>query len=540
MAVSAVQFTETLEQGRQKWNANDSELEGRVDSLSSSLENFSLGGGIFITDVQPSTTGIVNLTYLANTSPSNKVITQIESNTNDVDVTIECDGSADNWQPPIVNVNGDPVIISQIATNLRRFSGTINNVDISASSLTAGTSEGSTAALTVLLQGGGPSITNFTLGDYPGTQTELKEDDRVLVTGQISVTSGQVQLLNYGIFKESSWIDVEADGTFSFSGYVSDRTGTLSAQLRSRNDFGTIGTTSTSTASMILNQTVPTFTFNGITYPVTQSALKDNEQATVDLECNNYSSVSYISPNSELSIDGPTVYQQEKTCNRIAGSYNDSSINFRLIAQRAANNTSATSEQIVYIANVAPNVSVLEPYTSLRSGTGGENYTVSILSDQNLTSAPTLSASAGTLGLFTGSNKNWSASITIEDDDLKGTHNWTNLYAINGAGISTTTIQGNDTYNILGFTTRRIVFPAFDDMEPIGTYVSNTANLSAIDIGGYTFNYQNSFDNNSLTFTITNASRSLSANGNYIVVTDQNWVSQNSTGTAFIDLEETI
>jgi hypothetical protein len=85
-----------------------------------------------------------------------------------------------------------------------------------------------------------------------------------------------------------------------------------------------------------------------------------------------------------------------------------------------------------------------------------------------------------------------------------------------------TSITGDGTYVIGGFVTRRITFPAFNRLQPIGTYVVNTASLSVVDVGGYTFTYQANKDNVTLRFTITDSAGNFNPTGNYVYICDDN------------------
>ena len=90
------------------------------------------------------------------------------------------------------------------------------------------------------------------------------------------------------------------------------------------------------------------------------------------------------------------------------------------------------------------------------------------------------------------------------------------------AGIIVASITGDGTYIIGGFVTRRITFPAFNRLQPLGTNVVTTTSLQAVDVGGYTFNYQNNKNNNSLTYTITDSEGNVNPTGNFIYICDDN------------------
>ena len=130
-------------------------------------------------------------------------------------------------------------------------------------------------------------------------------------------------------------------------------------------------------------------------------------------------------------------------------------------------------------------------------------------------------------------------ALRISDSLIKGIYTWQNPSCTNLAGITTSLITGNATYTIGGFVEHQIIFSSFSRMQWIGTNVSNTSKLNAIDIGGLSFTYENvKRDDGSATYTIVDSGGNLDPIGNYIYINDINWVNQNSSGTAYINLTE--
>lgn len=499
-------------------------------------------GGIFVTGVTPNASGTVVETFVPSTDPANKVVDSIDTDTTSVDVTIEVDGSEGGWQPD-VTVNGQSVTLSQLATDVRRWTGTATAVDPTGGITATNVTDENEWVVSVTLHGAGPTILTFAIGSYPGSQTELKAGDTVVVSGTTDGGTGDSVKLNaYGAFDASGWQSIAADGSFSFTATVSSNSGTLNGQAVAKNDFGTEGANKLSDDTAVLNQTYPSFTFTSIDYPATQAALKASESATVNLQVDDFDTVLYSSPNGDLTIPSPSVYDANKVVTRAAGSYNDSVDNFRCVATRAANDASTTYNDVVEIANVAPTVQVSEPAARLRSSASGEDYTVTLTSDQSLGATPTLDAvaGAGTFGAFTGGPKTWTATLNVDDADTKGTHAWSNLVATNKAGLTQNSITGDANYVLGGFTGRNCTFPAFSHLAPIGTDVEDTAKLSAVDLGAQTLTYRADKTATSWQYTIVDSGGNLDPNGNYMWLCDQDLVDQNGTGTYYITLEETV
>jgi hypothetical protein len=272
------------------------------------------------------------------------------------------------------------------------------------------------------------------------------------------------------------------------------------------------------------NNLHPTITILGITYPVGQEALKDNETATVQNTITDFDDVEYISPNLQLNITDSLSYNQNKVVNRVSGGYNINSINFRIVATRNTNGAVSTRNRTVYIAHDEQIVTINEQYERLRSSPSGSSYQITLVSNQRLIEQPTLNIPIGTLtNEFTSSdNLTWRKNVTISDTDSKGNHNYSNLITKNLAGRIVSSITGDGTYTIGGFVTRRITFPPFNRIQNIGTIVTDINKLQCVDVGGYTFNYQNNKNNNSLTFTITDSSGNLDNTGSYIYICDDN------------------
>lgn len=347
---------------------------------------------------------------------------------------------------------------------------------------TTGTAYTSTATINVI---SGPVIVSASVGTYPTTnsiqQTELKNGDTVPVTftfdtnnvdtivfsGTSSYASGNQTVSSVSVSNKSATVNMDISGTT-----VSNNSGgsdlPFNASARHVSTHGQTGPTFNSgTTKVTVNNQTPTISAATVTYPTNQSALKDSEQATVNMVVTNQGSsptYTYSDPSTttELTISSASTYSADKQVTRQGGGYNVSSANFQLLVNRNENGTNSTQTAIVNIADTAPTLTVSSNGgTRMRSGgndgTSQQNYDIVISTGgQRLIQAPTLGAPEGTLGTFSHSANatTFTASMGVHDNDSKGTHTYSSINAVNLAGKTVTTIGSGSQYTFGGFVSR--------------------------------------------------------------------------------------
>jgi hypothetical protein len=346
-----------------------------------------------------------------------------------------------------------------------------------------------------------PEVTDveFT-GGYPGSQTELKSGDSFQLSGTTDVNADAIEILDFGAMVNS--LEVIVEGTsFLITGTIADRgtsTQNLAARVRARSPItgafgGTLDTDHDGSADGVnlveLNNTQPNVDFDLVTYPVTQQALKGSESADVDVTVTDTDSVVYDSPTGELSITNPTLDEATKSVTRIAGGYNVSTPNLRVVATRSANNAQQTFQHVVNIANDAAVITVLEPAARLQSGgndgTSIQDHVITISSNQQLLSADMDEDTGGVnpRGVFTGSwaggPSDWTRTLQVHDDHEKGTFAWQNLLVTNLAGVQTTSISGDGQYVLGGFVKRSLTFGPFATQTPMDVEVVDFSKVQA-------------------------------------------------------------
>lgn len=526
-----------------------------------------MSAGVFITDVQPQDgNDVVNPTYEPDTVGQN-VIQSIETDTELLRVTVQWDGTAYHYNGD-VSINGTPIPMGNVSQidNTRRFEGFLD-IDLGGEvEIIALHDDGAYGKADVTLQGVGPVITDIQfVGGYPGSQTEVKENDTFDLEVHFDPAGSEpshVEVSNFGACKF---------GTFDLSGtelvwgtthqatitVTIDATGTsvqaLPARARARNDFGTFGATLDTdhdgtvdgTNRVNCNDQVPQLSFGAITYASGFDALKDSETADVAFSYSECDSILFTSPNNQLSITDDTTLETTKTVTRINGDYNVSVTNLRVVGQRDANDTQTTVNDVVFIAHVLPDITITEPAARLISGgndgTSMQNHVITISSNQLLRSIPTLSAPVGSLSAFSGSvpGSTFTATLGVHDNDARGVHTWASLVAVNLAGLTQNIITGDDTYEIGGFVERDIYFSPQSNEETLGVNIGDATKTVCLDKDLQAMTYQASnLGDVRRGYTFTQPSGVFNANGNILYWNDVQDVENNTTGLSFIRIRE--
>ena len=442
-------------------------------------------GYLFVTGAT-NTGNIGDQVYVPNTVPANTVLTECTSDTTDVTIAFMAEPAG--FYSPTITLSGVACTnLAQYGDDRRLFTGSFD-VTLSCApgeyqDFVIASSTGQNTTVRVNLAGAGPAITAITFGAYPGTQTALKAGDTIGVTVTVENDATSVWIkagdaaaslvnLSLGAEDGAGAGYRYATGTITISSVASNAGVTAQAS----NALGTNGDEFES-SDLTIDQVYPTITFNSITYPASQGAIKNSETADVNVSVTNWTNgvdtIVYSTPLNQISIPSTTTYSQVKTVTRIAGDYNVSSNNYSVTATKVNNAASSTYSRNVRIANVAAQLSVVEPAARLRTGgTGYSNvglttaattaeHTITITSNQILNAVPTLADPAAGQGSWkNGAFVNASGMVSftnilqVPDSSTRGTHNWGAISGTNLAGIATTTITGSTTYTIGGFVPR--------------------------------------------------------------------------------------
>lgn len=446
-----------------------------------------VNGSAFITDIEPQDPlqSVGEKVF----SSDGEVLDSCSTTTNLVRVSVLALPGNTNWKP-VLTIKGQTVSLTA-QNDSPLFRGTID-IDLSGDSELKVIHEDG-AEHTVQITVDNPPVIQqaaFT-GTYPNNQTELKENDTFTLDLIVDIPIVEIEISDYGAAKYRS-ISVSEGTTHSVTVIIANRGNTVQQfgiKLRVRKATGAWSeyylTENDGLVNgeniLVLNNVKPSITFTGVTYPAGQSAIKEAETAQVGNVITDFDSVSYSTINNELTITDSTSYQTSKTVARNSGSYNVSTNNFIVTANRIANGSSTTAGTIVKIAHTPPTISITIAGNPARLRSGGndgtsvQSYTVNLTSSQRLSSAPSIVAPEGTFSgsSFTGGPTTWSRNILISDNDPRGSFNFGNLSAINEANVEQTVIAAGATYTIGGFVTRQVFLEAFQNEVDINVPIDN-------------------------------------------------------------------
>ena len=420
----------------------------------------------------------------------------------------------------------------------------------------------------------GPEITDVTFGSYPGSQTELKDNDTISMTVTFDTNNvSQVQLSSGGSYASASQTKNVTPNTLSATTTITIDTSVTTAQnqsvrIRARGGNSNYGNYINSTETLTVNNVGATFSGFSVSYPAGQTALKDSETADVSLTISNAGSsptYTYSDPQNQITIPDTSSYSQTKTVtNDDTNLYNISNNNFRVVVNRAENDKTTTfSSGVVKIADSLPTISISVPHSRLRSGgdenTSPQTYQVTVTSDQQLDSFDMAAAgSAGTLlGSWSGSNNNrtWTRNIQISDSDLKGTFNWASIAAVNLADSTQNAAGSGGTYTLGGFVQRSLTVSALSRTRALGTNIGDPTELTVSETFRGTITFDSTIADgssldadistgvdvaNKFTIVSSGALDTVDYDGDTIFYLDRVAVNNNVSGTSVITIEESV
>jgi len=550
-------------------SSHSSSFSSSCSSSSRSRDAADTNGAVFITDV--SATGVGNVGD--KTYEDGYTLTGFSTDTDLITVEVLAFTGYSHYVPRL-SINGNDIDPSDLSLNSQgHWVGSIA-IDLNGASELSAEHEDNPEPYTVpVTVAAGAQVTDLQFTDgYPGSQTELKEGDTFNITFTTDVACDRVEVVNYQAAQaQTTSLTPGTSHTVAItisdrgSGTIAEQTVRIRCRAESNNFWGdyVVATdfhTGDASGTVELNNDYPVISSisqGNIDYPASQEAIKDSESVTVNHTISfptGTGTVAYDSPNSQLSIANSSTYEPAKSATRIAGNYNISINNFRVVATKTTNAASTTRQAVVYIAHSDQVINISTPYTRLRSSNAGESYSITIASSQRLIEAPTLDdlgAGEGTWqgAGFTGGPSNWTRSMLVADSDTKGTFTFTNLSSTNLAGKVVTVINSGADYVLGGFTQRTLTVAAWPNREAsIGTQVYDTSKLVCENLskggggpnGGTIFTYSTDTTNEVDKFTITEPTGVANPTGNLWFNKDQANAVSNTSGEAAVILEETV
>lgn len=441
------------------------------------LQGTTQAASIFITNVQAVNAGaIVNLT----TDPGavgQQIVTALSTNDDEVDLTVRISGGA-QWSPAYT-VNGVTLSLTQIA-DTHEFIGTARVPLPDGTGALTITGNGGRSDIPVNFIADAPAIQSVSFGSYPAAQTELKTGDQITTTLELESTTDVTQIIveDYGAFGAQNAAVTILNGTqvevlltvqHSHSDTVAGTAG-LRARVRMAN--GSESNAYTSGNDLTINNYGGTLSVDSVTYPATQTALKDNEAATLNLTYADVDSV-YIQ-STELSVVDPSVLAASKTANLNATGqaqgYRNTGTNVAVNYTRDANGKTSTVNALVKIAHddaaLADNTLVV-----LRA-----DGSITINLTQVPESVSFVTAPSGTFDALTQVDSDtWSLALLIGDGVTRSdTTHQAELSVTNQAGKVVSLLRQ---YKVRGFMPKQITFVYNSFSEPLPVNVTDPANL---------------------------------------------------------------
>jgi hypothetical protein len=456
-------------------------ITGELDYVSEGVIGV---GKPFITDITSSGGVVGRKKYEEDTIPNNLVLTECTLDGTSATIHFIVQGAADKYSPTVV-VNGVECLNLQELPDEKRFffgSVLLSNL-IEDTTITVSTDIGQNSSA-IIYKASDPPVLSFVsfVGEYPGIQTEVKEDDPFDIEysfEDVGEPPAFLEIQDFGACQFNMFPISELSGVITSTIRQTGNTKqSLSAKVRGVNSFGTPGVWVETNNTVDCNDLAPSFIDNGVVYPNDQQAFKGNEIGYQETIVNNASTFEYSSPNDDFTISYADIYEQVKTLQlNNPTHYNDSIENFMIVANRIENDSTSVFLKNIEVANTAPIVSIQQPVSRLRSSESGEIYTIAVVSDQKLLATPEIGIPvSGTWQGFSfiGSGKFFSRQILITDVDAKGIGDWTFSTITNRAGI-VANVSG--TQNVGGFVSRQIPLPAFMNSADLTTAVVDTSKL---------------------------------------------------------------
>lgn len=457
------------------------------------------GGAVFITDISENGAGNVGDKVYENISDGvgNTALVSCSTTTQNVLVDIYALQGRSRFKPKIYITGSEIAMTRQTDAPVFKATNVAINLN-NATSLRVDHEEGSFHTV-LITQEVPPQVSSaYFYGGYPTSpvQTELKATDTFNFHVDSDVPIVQIEIANFGAFNYNVY-NVSAGTSHNLVNIPianrGDAVQNLGARVRvkkANNSWSNYYTTSDYGSTdgyhtVKLNNIKPSITINTPIYPGGRGAIKSTESATVPNTVLYFDTISYTNNlTNQITINNSSVYENNKVVTYNAGNYNDSSANFKIEATRNANNSSHSLTTVVKIANIAPTLEVETPQARLRSGgnnnTSPQNHTITIKSNQELSSAPTLVAPIGIWqgGGFIGGPKNWTRSLQINDNMIKGTYSWGAISATNIAGLTSNTITTGPSYVLGGFVSRALPITAFLNTGILNTEVVTYSKMS--------------------------------------------------------------
>lgn len=487
-------------------------VEFHTDSVNDEIER-----KVYITDIQPTGAGIVNLTD----NGQGDILT-FETADPEVSVSLRC--ISDTTYVPEVEI-GIKIGTSQTITSVVNVTGFtlshgywIVDVTVPVTALIGGGSiiathaNGSTAEVTAAVNAS-PELTaqfngslnlNQVYPEYDNGQTHLKDGDSIDITVFSTNELSQIRIRR-AFTGESSWNGFQsqtfnnpAGGSFDIglqrwvyfitasinsAGAVGPRSLKISGTSISGFDTAIYESRSETIQQEGVtyfnwDDNKPAATFGNVTYPAGQTSVKGTESATIEFIAGtgDQAASTFLFTSPDFDITNPTVNENPKTVTRlVSGSTNvTSGTNITCEMFKVSNQSSATVEGLVRIV-AGTTTLIITPQTRFISGgliedgirgglgelltnTAPQDHEIIVVASQPLS---TFDMDEDTpygqlIGTWVdeGGGVAWSNTLRVDDTDPRGNADWQNISGLTVSGDPVDGTGVSTNYEIGGFVER--------------------------------------------------------------------------------------
>lgn len=468
-------------------------------------------GGVFISSI--SSDGIISdVEWFV----VDRHIKRASTDTDSVTVTAIIDGYSGSYMPT-AKICGIDAVISE-TSSLRTFIATATiPVSIGDNDIVVDASNGGSSSAIVTRMPPGPSVISVSFAAPASPSTHYKAGDTLLLQVKTDELATSISVLAKGASSSLVVHEVVA-GIASFSVTISSVATSDRIYCIARNSFGTVGE-EFSSELVPISQESPSVSVS-IAYPGGQFGAKTGDIVTVSTTASNFSDFKFT---FDPGLSGTDVFEPTKLVSVLSteGSDYDS---VHAVALLEKNGTSFATSAQVLIANVPAvlAISISTNPSRLTRSPLGTSYTLIVESSQ-----PLMSLSVAGVTMNPSANrKYWTGTVKIYDSTPIGGYSIT----ANSVGAAGHPGSSTGTFQVGGFSSRSIVWPAFSRVAPLGLQVSDQSRVSC-SIGTKVLTRYTDAADRSNGFYVADVNGAYNPNGSYIALSDAAFAASNTSGT---------
>lgn len=553
---------------------DESDVYTTLKNLLNKLEDIEknlMNGSVFINDIMPTSAGTVSN---KSTKDNGNVLTSIVTSTKRVTVNVMAFTGHTNYIP---NIYINETKANMIETNHPGFFEGSADIVLKEGDKIKAVHEDGPEHTVFFTMGEIPTVENIEFGDYPGVQTELKDGDKITITVESNKNIKEVEVFGDYFHRQTFVGSLDKQTNIRPTcNYTEEKLkwADISIRVKDEKDQWSKAFKSTAFGSVKdkhkvkVNSTAPTI--NGqMTYPSTNNFLTEGEIAILENTIDNFDDVVYKNSDSNITISGSSIYEENKSITLDTYLGNDIYI-IKVEAFRKANGTKSTKEFELNVSTLDAEINLIMD-TVIDSSEDGKEHTVTLQSSKDLSNAPILTTTAGYFKdtEFVGGSKEWTNTLVIDNDVTRGMHELSldNLL-ITDEGGSIEEISNDTQFEVRGFELYTFTIGGTGTgtgprHSEFGIEVVNPENLFFRDASGlFEYEYKEYSAGTDLTnideqtaettFTLADSNGIADPNGKWIYITWEmyidmmgtsewdGYISEGIDGVPEIDLEEEV